>query len=92
MSSSGDDGEARGGFLVEGGGEVSAAPVGWRERRFVVVMWIDVGISYYGIWMLERGILIINTPNNVMELDEVARWGFRGRKGFKDGGSFRGCT
>lgn len=27
---------------MEGGGVVSATPVGWRERRFVVVMWIDV--------------------------------------------------
>lgn len=49
VSSSGDDvadDEVRGGFLVEGGGEVSAAPFGWRERRFIVDMWIDVGISY----------------------------------------------
>lgn len=49
VSSSGDDvvdDEARGGFLVKGGGEDSAAPVGWRERRFVVDMWMDVGRSY----------------------------------------------
>lgn len=40
-----DDDEVGGGFLVEGGGGLlSVAPVGWRERRFVV-MWIDVAIS-----------------------------------------------
>lgn len=60
------DDEVGGGFLVEGGGVVSGAPVGWRERRFVVVMWINVGISYYGIRILNRGISFINTPNNVM--------------------------
>lgn len=43
------DDEVGGGFLVEEVGLVSATPVGWRERRFVVAMWIDVDISYYGI-------------------------------------------
>lgn len=28
---------------MEGGGVVSATPAGWRERRFVVVIWIDLG-------------------------------------------------
>lgn len=27
---------------MEGGGVVSATPAGWRERRFVVVIWIDL--------------------------------------------------
>lgn len=89
MSSSEDDVEVGGGFLVEGGGEVSVAPVGWRERRFVVAMWT---ITYHGIRILKREILFINSPINVMSLDEAARWGLGCRKGFKEGGSFRECT
>lgn len=33
--------------MAEGGGGVSAAPVGWRERRFVVAIWIDLLYSRY---------------------------------------------
>lgn len=41
----GGDAGSGGVSLVEGWWEVPAAPVGWRERRFGVVMWIYIDIS-----------------------------------------------
>lgn len=38
----------------DGWGEVSAAPVGWRDRRFVVAIWVDI---YRSVESEERGFI-----------------------------------
>lgn len=52
-------------------GEASVAPVGWRERRFVVDMWIGMNRRLE----FERVFLLFNSSSNVMSVYDFGRWG-----------------